>query len=149
MDLIAENSYGEMDPEISHTPLSPSPARHAPWPLMSETLRLGPGSGATRKRTGPDGPSTGSAPELCPSGRLLTRDKRSDSALPITDRAQRRSAWRVKSPTIPHRWLAEETAVFAAELAGTFPALPATEAAFEFDTERDSWQSARGNDGAA
>ena len=40
--------------------------------------------------------------------------------LPITDRLQRRSAWRAKRPNIPHRWLAEETAVFAVELAGAF-----------------------------
>jgi hypothetical protein len=30
-----------------------------------------------------------------------------------TERLQRRSAWRAKSPNIPHRRLAEETAVFA------------------------------------
>jgi hypothetical protein len=41
-------------------------------------------------------------------------------ALTITDRLQRWSAWRAKSPNIPHRWLAEETAVFAIELAGAF-----------------------------
>jgi len=40
--------------------------------------------------------------------------------LPITDRLQWRSAWRAKGPNIPHRWLAKETAVFAAELAGAF-----------------------------
>src|ERR1039458_4185567 len=40
--------------------------------------------------------------------------------LPITDRLQWRSAWRAKSPNIPHRRLAEETAVFAVELAGAF-----------------------------
>ena len=34
-------------------------------------------------------------------------------------RLQWRSARRTKSPNIPHRWLAEETAVFAIELAGT------------------------------
>ena len=50
----------------------------------------------------------------------MTSGARSDSALPITDRLQRRSAWRAKSPNIPHRRLAEETAVFAVELAGAF-----------------------------
>ena len=40
--------------------------------------------------------------------------------LPITDRLQRRSAGRAKTPNIPHRWLAEKTAVFAVELAGAF-----------------------------
>jgi len=38
----------------------------------------------------------------------------------ITDRVQRRSVGRAKDPNIPHRWLAEEAAVFAIELAGTF-----------------------------
>ena len=45
---------------------------------------------------------------------------KSDSVVPITNRLQRRSAWRAKSPNIPHRRLAEETAVFAVELAGAF-----------------------------
>ena len=35
-------------------------------------------------------------------------------------RLQWRSAWRAKGPNIPPRWLAEETAVFAVELAGAF-----------------------------
>ncbi|HLN01621.1 MAG TPA: type II toxin-antitoxin system RelE/ParE family toxin [Bryobacteraceae bacterium] len=38
----------------------------------------------------------------------------------IPDRLQRWSAWRAKGPNITHRWLAEETAVFAVKLAGTF-----------------------------
>jgi hypothetical protein len=33
--------------------------------------------------------------------------------LPITDGLQRRRARRAKDPNIPHRWLAEETVVFA------------------------------------
>src|SRR6266852_2409182 len=45
---------------------------------------------------------------------------RLDSALPITDRLQGRRAWQSEGPNIPHGWLAEETAVFAIELAGTF-----------------------------
>src|ERR1017187_222067 len=44
----------------------------------------------------------------------------SDRVLPIVDRLQRRCARRAKSPNIPHRWLAEEAAVFAVELAGAF-----------------------------
>src|SRR6266446_453686 len=40
--------------------------------------------------------------------------------LPITDRLQCRSARRAKSSNIPHRWLTEEPAVFAVELAGAF-----------------------------
>src|ERR1035441_2426479 len=51
-------------------------------------------------------------PGNAPSGQI--------AFLPIVDRLQRRSAWRAKGPNIPHRWLAEETAVFAAELAGAF-----------------------------
>ena len=42
MDLNAENSYVEVDPEIRRATLSPSPARHAQRPLVSGTLRLGP-----------------------------------------------------------------------------------------------------------
>src|SRR6266567_6594281 len=38
----------------------------------------------------------------------------------IAGRIQWRSVWRAEGPNIPHRWLAEETAVFAVELAGTF-----------------------------
>jgi Aldo/keto reductase family len=41
---------------------------------------------------------------------------RSDSALLITDQFQGQSAWRAKGPNIPHRWLAEEAAIFAIEL---------------------------------
>jgi hypothetical protein len=46
--------------------------------------------------------------------------RRSDSILKTTNRLQRRGAWRAKSPNISHRRLAEETAVFAIELAGAF-----------------------------
>ena len=45
MDLNAENSYGEVDPAISHTTLSPSPARHAHGATpVSGTFAIGPGS---------------------------------------------------------------------------------------------------------
>src|SRR5260370_19683742 len=40
--------------------------------------------------------------------------------LPIADQLQCRSARRAKSPNIAYRWLAEEPAVFAVELAGAF-----------------------------
>jgi hypothetical protein len=43
---------------------------------------------------------------------------RADSGLLITDRLQGQSAWRPKRPNIPHRWLAEEAAIFAIELGG-------------------------------
>jgi hypothetical protein len=45
-------------------------------------------------------------------------ETRSNSALLITDRLQGQSAWRANGPNIPHWWLAEETAIFAIELAG-------------------------------
>src|SRR5260370_37240100 len=45
---------------------------------------------------------------------------RLDSALPITDRLQGQRAWQSEGPNIPNGWLAEDTAVFAIELAGTF-----------------------------
>src|SRR5271168_182168 len=38
----------------------------------------------------------------------------------LLKRFQRRSAWRAKGPNVPHRRVAEETAVFAIELAGAF-----------------------------
>src|SRR5271167_136554 len=44
----------------------------------------------------------------------------SDSALPIADRLHGWSSRRAESPNVPHRRLAEETAVFAIELAGAF-----------------------------
>src|SRR6266849_10073947 len=47
-------------------------------------------------------------------------ERQSQSVLPNTDRLHWRSAWRTKSPDIPHRRLAEETAVLAVELAGAF-----------------------------
>src|ERR1019366_8538803 len=46
--------------------------------------------------------------------------ERSDRLLATMDRLNGRSAWRAKSLNIPHRRLAEETAVFAVELAGAF-----------------------------
>jgi len=58
--------------------------------------------------------------EQVPSRRPLTRNRRSDIISPTTDRLQGWSAWRAQRPNIPHRCLAEETAVFAVELAGTF-----------------------------
>src|ERR1017187_3500275 len=44
----------------------------------------------------------------------------SDRVLATTHRLNWRSAWRAKSLNIPHRRLAEKTAVFAVELAGAF-----------------------------
>src|ERR1039457_5707179 len=46
--------------------------------------------------------------------------ERSDRVLATMDRLNGRSAWRAKCLNIPHRRLAEETAVFAVELAGAF-----------------------------
>ena len=46
--------------------------------------------------------------------------RRSDSVLKITNRLHRPSSRRAKRPKIPHGRLAEEAAVFAVELAGTF-----------------------------
>src|ERR1035437_1386151 len=72
----------------------------------------------------PSGPDPHAALRMSSSsGWPTTRpERRSDSVLPITDRLQQRSAWRAKGPNIPYRWLAEETAVFAAELAGALVA---------------------------
>jgi hypothetical protein len=50
--------------------------------------------------------------------RILTGD--SKDALQIADRLEGHGARRAKSTNIPHGWLAEETVVFAIELAGTF-----------------------------
>ena len=54
-----------------------------------------------------------------PYGQLLRRINPSHGPW-ITERLQRRSARRAQNPNIPHWWVAEETAVFAVELARTF-----------------------------
>ncbi len=41
-------------------------------------------------------------------------------ALRRTDRLNRRSPWRAQVPNVPHRWLTEQPAVLAIELADTF-----------------------------
>src|SRR5947209_14457434 len=53
------------------------------------------------------------------SGIARRTSKTPDRALRITERLQTRSTWRAEGPDIPLRLLAEETVVFAAELAGT------------------------------
>jgi hypothetical protein len=52
--------------------------------------------------------------------RSVANDAALHEPLPITVRLQWRRAGRAKSSKMAHRWLAEETAVFAVELAGAF-----------------------------